>query len=85
MLRRPHVHTFLPSLSQHESEFEDDKDKNQSARKKIVTASRIYALISISFICCDSHVSFLQSAKQFHWKREWLFFTSWKTNGEVFL
>lgn len=59
---------FSSKLFQYESEFNDDKDKNQSAKKKKVTASKIYALISISFVCCDSHILFLQSAMQFYCK-----------------
>lgn len=53
--------------------------------KKNVAASKIYALISISFICCDSRILFLQSARQFYWKIKCLFFTRWKTSVEVLL
>lgn len=54
---------FSSKFFQYELEFNDDKDRNQSAKKKNITASKIYALISISFICCDSYILFLQSAK----------------------
>lgn len=74
-----HTYTLFfqafPSMSQN---FTMSKIKTSLQEKKTVAASRIYASISISFICRDSHISLLQSAKQYHGKRKWLFFSSWK-------
>lgn len=76
MLTPTHVYISLPSFSQYESEFDDDKDIKPvyKKKKKNVAASRIYASISISFICCDSHVLLLQSVKQVPEKEnDWFF------------
>lgn len=67
MLRHPHAYKFFqafPSMSQN---LTMTKIRTSlQGKKKVEAASKIYALISISFICCDSHISFLQSAEQFH-------------------
>lgn len=84
MLTPTHVYIFLPSFSQYESEFDYDKDiKPVYKKKKIVAASRIYASISISFICCNSHVLLLRNVRQLPWKRKSQFFSNWKTCEEA--
>lgn len=86
MLRHPQVYTFLPSFfSVWVRVWWWQRQEPVCREKKNVAASKIYALISISFICCDSHILFLQSARQFYWKIKWLFFTRWKTSVEVLL
>lgn len=85
MLRHPQVYTFLPSFFWYESVWWWQRQEPVCREKKNVAASKIYALISISFICCDSHILFLQSARQFYWKIKCLFFTRWKTSVEVLL
>lgn len=68
MSRHPQEYTFLPSFFSMSQSLMMTKIRTSLQRKKNVIASKIYALISISFICCDSHILLLQSAKQFYCK-----------------